>query len=208
MPLHERVALLNTQLVSTVQELPTCTQGGPGHEMTFADRRRLSIRLSRLGSSDALLGALHSVCAADPAYAHADGDVMLALDDLKVSGRSRVVRTGGHNCFWRTLLCMPCMKQPCGCLLCQAFCFPPILSSAVPALFLQAATLWKLQQLLDAPRGGFGSKATSAAAPQRPSTSWPAAAAEVPASGMSEAADLEQNYSVQSGVRAYGKMMD
>ncbi|KAG1660276.1 hypothetical protein FOA52_006743 [Chlamydomonas sp. UWO 241] len=114
--LHELVASVNSDLMSAVQELPTSHGGGPGHDMTFADRRRLSIRLSRITSTD-LMEEVLEVCAADPRATMAGGDVEVSLDELK------------------------------------------------------ASTLWRLQQLLDAPRSWPAAGAPASAAAARPSTS-------------------------------------
>ncbi|GAX80831.1 hypothetical protein CEUSTIGMA_g8266.t1 [Chlamydomonas eustigma] len=82
-PLHERVGVLSMQLNRMVQALPPSNKPeGPGRDMTFVEKRKLSIQLGRL-SSDQLRTVLEIV-SEDPKVKAASSDEMeVELDELR-----------------------------------------------------------------------------------------------------------------------------
>lgn len=83
-PLHERVGTLSNQLVRAIEQLPVSAlpEGSARREMSFAEKRRLSMRLGAL-QPEMCQGVL-DIVAADPRVTmSADGEVELEIDELR-----------------------------------------------------------------------------------------------------------------------------
>ena len=85
--MQERVNILNNQLAKVIQAIPATGQpAGPGRDMTFVEKRKLSMQLARLQGVPDMLKQVLDTVAADPLFASSsssESEVEVELDQLK-----------------------------------------------------------------------------------------------------------------------------
>ena len=81
----DRVSILNNQLAKLLQAIPATGQpAGPGREMTFLEKRKLSSQLSRLQGVPDMLKSVLNIISSDPlVVSAAGGEVEVEIDQLR-----------------------------------------------------------------------------------------------------------------------------
>ena len=99
--MQERVNILNTQLAKVLQAIPSTGQpAGPGRDMTFVEKRKLSMQLARLQGVPDMLKQVLDIVATDPLFASSsssEAEIEVELDQLKADTLWKLHALAAHK---------------------------------------------------------------------------------------------------------------